>query len=324
MASQARNPVAGFFLALVAAAMWGWLPVTLKELLVGMDAQTIVWYRFLVAAAVLLPWMVWLGRLPAPRQFRGATGWWLLLAAVGLSSNYYLFSVSLNFVNGETAETVIQLTTLFLIFGGVVFYKEPFTMAQKLGTALIVVGLVLFFHDRLAEIVDPENAQTIGVLIVVASAIGWTTYALLQKKLNSEFTSAQILLAIYVFSTLILLPFINPGSLFDLSGLQYGLLAFACLNTLVAYGCFAEALKLWDASQGQRGACPGAAVHDRLAETGGLDQSRLRIFRPAELDFHRRRHGAGHRFRANGHRAQDQGRRAPAACNHPPRGLDPG
>lgn len=249
MQNQARNPVAGFFLALVAAAMWGMLPVTLKELLLGMDAQTIVWYRFLVATAILLPWMAWLGRLPAPRQFAGGAGWWLALAAVGLCSNYYLFSISLNFVNGETAEAVIQLTTLFLIFGGVVFYNEPFTNAQKMGTALIVIGLGLFFHDRLAELVDPENAQAIGVVIVIGSAIGWTTYALIQKKLNSVFSSAQILLAIYVFSTLVLLPVINPGSLFGLSGLQFGLLAFASLNTVVAYGCFAEALKLWDASK---------------------------------------------------------------------------
>ena len=249
MQNQTRNPVAGFFLALVAAAMWGMLPVTLKELLLGMDAQTIVWYRFLVAAAILLPWLAWLGRLPAPRQFLGGAGWWLLLAAAGLCSNYYLFSISLNFVNGETAESVIQLTTLFLIFGGVIFYREPFTMAQKLGTALIVAGLALFFNDRLTELVDPENAQTIGVLIVVGSAIGWTIYALLQKKLNSDFSSAQILLAIYLFSSLALLPFINPGSLFGLSKLQFGLLAFACLNTVIAYGCFAEALKLWDASK---------------------------------------------------------------------------
>ncbi len=249
MENQARNPVAGFFLSLVAAGMWGMLPVTLKELLLGMDAQTIVWYRFLVAAAILLPWLAWQGRLPAPRQFIGGAGWWLLLAAVGLCSNYYLFSVSLNFVNGETAEAVIQLTTLFLIFGGVMVFHEPFTIAQKLGTALIVVGLALFFHDRLLEMLDPENAQTIGVLIVVASAVGWTTYALLQKKLHSEFSSAQILSLIYVISALVLLPFINPGSLFGLSNLQYGLLAFACLNTVIAYGCFAEALKCWDASK---------------------------------------------------------------------------
>ena len=249
METQARNPVVGFFFSLVAAGMWGMLPVTLKELLLGMDAQTIVWYRFLIAAAILIPWLAWQGRLPLPRQFVGGAGWWLLLAAVGLCSNYYLFNVSLTLINGETAEAVIQLTTLFLIFGGVLFYREPFTTAQKLGTALIVAGLALFFNDRLAELLDPENAQTIGVLIVVASAVGWTTYALLQKKLHSDFTSAQMLLTIYLFSSLVLLPFVNPGSLFGLSTLQFGLLAFACLNTVIAYGCFAEALKFWDASK---------------------------------------------------------------------------
>ncbi len=249
MKSQTRNPVAGFLFSLVAAGMWGVLPVTLKELLLGMDAQNIVWYRFLAASAILLPWLAWLGRLPAPGQLRGSAGWWLLLAAAGLCSNYYLFNFALNFINGETGEAVIQLTTLFLIFGGVLFYREPFTAAQKTGTLLIVLGLALFFHDRLAELVDLESEQTVGVLIVVAAAITWTTYALLQKKLHADFSSAQILLLIYLFSVLVLLPFIEPGSLLGLNGLQFGLLAFCCLNTVVAYGCFAEALKYWDASK---------------------------------------------------------------------------
>ena len=249
MQSQARNPVAGFFFSLVAAGLWGVLPVTLKELLLGMDAQTIVWYRFLIAAAILIPWLAWMGHLPAPRQLRGSTGWWLLLAAAGLCTNYYLFAFALNFINGETGEAVIQLTTLFLIFGGVIFYREPFSIAQKLGTALIVLGLVLFFHDRLAELLDLESAQTIGVLFVVAAAVTWTTYALLQKKLNTEFSSAQMLLLIYLFSSVVLLPFVQPGSILGLTGLQYGLLAFCCFNTLIAYGSFAEALKFWEATK---------------------------------------------------------------------------
>ena len=37
--------------------------------------------------------------------------------------------------------------------------------------------------------------------------------------------------------------------MFGLTSFQFGLLAFTCLNTLVAYGCFAEALNLWDASK---------------------------------------------------------------------------
>ena len=162
MENQTGKPVAGFLLALVAAGMWGMLPVSLKELLSGMNAQTIVWYRFLFAALLLLPWLAWQGRLPAPRQLRGAAGWWMLLAAAGLCSNYYLFSFALNFINGETGEAVLQLTTLFLIFGGVVFYREPFTIAQKAGTSFIVLGMVLFFHDRLSELLDLESEQTTG------------------------------------------------------------------------------------------------------------------------------------------------------------------
>ena len=49
MKSQ-KNHSLGFILSLITAFMWGVLPIALKELLKGMDASTIVWYRFLFAA----------------------------------------------------------------------------------------------------------------------------------------------------------------------------------------------------------------------------------------------------------------------------------
>ena len=168
---------------------------------------------------------------------------------MGLCINYFLFSYSLNFVNGETSEAVIQLTTLFLILGGVFIYKEPFFAVQKFGTALILCGLLLFFNDRLGEFLNLENRETVGVIIVVFAAITWTVYALLQKQLLNSFSSVQILFLIYAFSIVVLLPFISPLSLFQLSRIQVYLLMFCCLNTLVAYGCFAEALDCWDASK---------------------------------------------------------------------------
>ena len=229
--------------------MWGMLPVALKELLSGMDAITIVWYRFIVAAAVLLPWLAFKQQLPNLMVVGWRIRWYLIIAAVGLLSNYYLFNYSLNFINGETTEAVIQLTTLFLILGGVVFYKEPFIGVQKLGTLLIIAGLALFFNERLVGMTNLENMETIGVLIVCASAVTWTVYALLQKKLLESFSSVQILFFIYSFSFLVLLPFVTPGSALQLTPIQMALLGFCCLNTLVAYGCFAEALNLWDASK---------------------------------------------------------------------------
>ncbi|NKB34930.1 MAG: EamA family transporter [Pseudomonadales bacterium] len=249
MSTKKPHHFLGFFLSLTTAALWGMLPVALKELLAGMDAWTVVWYRFLVAGLVLFFWLVIRKELPNVMAVSSRTRWFLLLASAGLCINYFTFANSLNYVNGETSEAVIQLTTLFLILGGVFFYKEPFVGIQKIGTFLIVIGLVLFFHDRMAEFTSFENTQTVGVFIVIISAIAWTVYALLQKQLLSSFSSPQILLLIYVFSSLALAPFVVPSTLLSLSQLQLGLLVFCCINTLVAYGCFAEALKLWDASK---------------------------------------------------------------------------
>lgn len=249
MHSPTQNHVTGFLLSLVAAMLWGVLPVAVKELLAGMDAITMVWFRFLVAGVVLFAWLMYTRKLPALMQVSSSIRWSLLIAAVCLCSNYFLFSYSLNFVNGETSEAVIQLTTLFLILGGVVIYKEAFVGIQKFGTVLIVIGLLLFFNDRLLELTSFDNEETLGVMIVVIAAITWTTYALLQKKLLASFSSVQILFLIYVFSILVLLPFITPGSLLQLSQFQLWLLVFCCANTLIAYGCFAEAMNLWDASK---------------------------------------------------------------------------
>lgn len=239
----------GFFLSLIAAMLWGFLPVALKELLAGMDAITIVWYRFLVAGFMLFAWLRVRGNLPAVFNQSRQVQWFLLLAAMGLCANYFLFSYSLNFVNGETSEAVIQLTTLFLIIGGVWLYKEPFFAIQKFGTVLILIGLLLFFNDRLSQLASLENRETLGVIIVVFAAITWTVYALLQKQLLNSFSSVQILFLIYLFSIIALLPFISPLSLFQLTRVQFLLLLFCCVNTLIAYGCFAEALNCWDASK---------------------------------------------------------------------------
>ena len=239
----------GFFLSLIAAMLWGMLPIALKELLAGMDAITIVWYRFFVAGVVLFAWLAIQRKLPQVLRQAAQIKWFLLFAATGLCINYFLFSYSLNFVNGETSEAVIQLTTLFLILGGVFVYKEPFFAVQKVGTALIIGGLLLFFNNRLTGLLSLENRETIGVIIVIFGAIAWTVYALLQKQLLNSFSSVQILFLIYAFSMLVLLPFISPLSLFELTLVQILMLLFCCLNTLVAYGCFAEALNCWDASK---------------------------------------------------------------------------
>lgn len=48
-----QQPLLGFTFALITAMAWGSLPIALKQVLSAMNAQTIVWYRFVVATIAL-------------------------------------------------------------------------------------------------------------------------------------------------------------------------------------------------------------------------------------------------------------------------------
>jgi drug/metabolite transporter (DMT)-like permease len=58
-----------------------------------------------------------------------------------------------------------------------------------------------------------------------------------------------VLAFIYAVAALVLMPFAHPRQLLALTGLQWLVLGYCALNTLGAYGAFAEALAHWEASR---------------------------------------------------------------------------
>ena len=46
-----------------------------------------------------------------------------------------------------------------------------------------------------------------------------------------------------------MLLFTSPLSLLQLTGLQYGALLFCCLNMVIGYGAFTEAMQVWQAAK---------------------------------------------------------------------------
>lgn len=248
--STSGNRRLGFLLALVTVLLWGVLGIALKLLLVaGMDAYTITWYRLMTSAAVLGVFQARRGRLPRLRSLDGR--WWGLfaIAVVGLLGNYVLFAAALNYVPPTTAQLVIQLSPILMLIGSVTIFHESFTRPQWFGVAGLIVGLALFFNERLGDLVRLSGAEAFGAALVVVAAIIWAAYALAQKQLLVTLSSVNILFLIYVVGTVLLLPLSSPGQIASLGRFELGLLAFGVFNTLAAYGCFAEALEHWEASR---------------------------------------------------------------------------
>lgn len=239
----------GLFLALATAVMWGVLPIKLKEVLQVMDPVTVTWYRLLVSGSILLAYLAAVGRLPRFRPLGRKGAWLLALAIGGLSANYVLYLIGLNLLSPGTTQLVIQVAPILLLISSLFIFRERFSLGQSLGLLVLMSGFVLFFNQRLGELLTSLSDYTVGVLVVLAAAFVWTFYGLAQKQLLTVWNSVQVMMVIYLACAALLTPWAQPLEVLNLSPVQGWLLLACCLNTLVAYGAFAEALAHWEASR---------------------------------------------------------------------------
>ena len=244
------NSLFGLTLALTTAILWGMLPIALKVLLDALSANTITAIRFASAAVIVGLWLVAQRRLPQMRKLMNVNvASLMLVSVVGLLANYILYLSGLNFLSAETGQVVIQLAPFLMMLGGVVLFKEQLLRWQKIGAAVLVAGLLLFFNERLLQLVSQAGNETLGVMLVIAAAVTWAAYSLAQKQLLVHYSSKQIMYLLYFAGALAFIPVSELTAVLTMDALQWGLLVFCCLNTVVAYGAFAEALQHWEASK---------------------------------------------------------------------------
>lgn len=239
----------GLAFAVVTAAFWGVLPIALTIVLRTVDPVTVTWLRFLTAALMLGGILAIFGRLPKLSAV-GGKGWFVLgLALCGLAGNFVIYVIALGYASPTVNQVVTQLSPILLMLGGIAVFHERFSWIRWAGFALLLVGLPLFFNRRLPELLNVRSGLGLGVALLVLCSIIWAVYGLAQKWMLRRLQSQQILLLLYIGSTIVLLPAAHPASILKIDTLQAWMLVFCCVNTVIAYGAFAEALKHWEASR---------------------------------------------------------------------------
>jgi drug/metabolite transporter (DMT)-like permease len=236
-------------LSLVTVATWGILPIFLRLLLEAMDAPTITWYRFLMAAVFTVLLLLRTGKLPKLRGMSRVTLGLIVLSIAGLCGNYICFLLGLDRMTAASAQIVIQLGPLFLLLGSLVVFREAFSWRQGVGVVVFVIGLLLFFNQRMDQLFDGGSAYGFGALLIVVASASWSIYALAQKQLLRTYSSTQILLILYLAAVVVYTPTAKPAGILELNGFQLFLLLFTGANVIVAYGCFTEAMAHWEASR---------------------------------------------------------------------------
>jgi drug/metabolite transporter (DMT)-like permease len=225
------------------------LPLALQLVVPVLDPYTITWCRFLVAGAIVGVWLSVRGELPRPWRLTRRLRPLLLVAVAGLTLNYALFALGVHLTSPPTAQVVIQLSSLFLLLGGLIVYRERFSRRQWLGAAILLTGLGLFFNQRLLQLFGGGSGFGLGVLLLIVGALSWAGYGLAQKRLLREWNSPQLLWLLYVGGALLLTPLAHPSHLRSLHAPQAWALVFCCFNTLIAYGAYAEAVHLGEVAR---------------------------------------------------------------------------
>jgi drug/metabolite transporter (DMT)-like permease len=239
----AQQPGIAFALAALTSVAWGLLPLALRTLVPLLDSYTITCLRFGVAAIVVGLWLAARGELPDLRRLQPRLRWLLAVAVLGLTINYVNFVKGVELTTPAIAQTVTQLSNIFLLLGGLVVFRERFAPLQWLGFALLMAGLALFFNHRLPQLFAGGSRLTLGVGLLTVGSLAWACYGLIQKRLLREYRATQLLWLFYVGGTLVLLPFASPLRALGLQPLEAGALVFCILNTIVGYGAYAEAMR---------------------------------------------------------------------------------
>ncbi|WP_315791107.1 DMT family transporter [Fischerella sp. JS2] len=262
----------GLALSLLTAFLWGILPIALSVTLQKLDVYTVTWFRFLVAFVLLAIYLGVQRKLPTHRQISSTSGKLLAIATIFLALNYIFFVQGLALTSPYIAELLIQLAPLLMGLGGLVIFRERYTLIQWLALGILTIGFILFFHEQLllsfvasSQNTNPSHTHQLfinnkivfnsyqkyllGSSLILLASVTWAVYALAQKQLLKSLSSTNIMLIIYGGCTLFFSGFAKPQTILSLDFFHVITLLFCALNTLIAYGAFSEALEHWEASR---------------------------------------------------------------------------
>jgi drug/metabolite transporter (DMT)-like permease len=237
----------GLVYAGLTALLWGVLAIALKFTVNTLDPVSVVWFRFSFSFFVLLVWMLFFDRNDISLLKRPPVK--ALIAAFFLGLNYLGFITGVKYTSPSNAQVFIQLGSVGFALAGIFIYKEKVSWKQIVGFIMVLIGIALFYYEQLTALEGINRDYTKGILLVSAGGISWAVFASLQKGLVAKLGPNQLNLVIYAFCSLIFLPFINVNAMIHLNLTEWLVLIFLGLNTVLAYGFLAIAIKYFEATK---------------------------------------------------------------------------
>lgn len=175
------NRIAGIILVVASAAGFGTFAIFARYAYAdGMDALTILFLRFSLAAVVMLPLLL----VQRERLLCGA----VLLRLIGMGALAYVaasiaYLMALQYASAGLVALLLYLYPIFVTLLAILVLHEPINLVKWLALGLAVVGTVLA--------VGPLSGQALGMLLAVASAVIYAFYVIVGKGVMRQVSPVQ-------------------------------------------------------------------------------------------------------------------------------------
>lgn len=230
----------GILFSISTALLWGVLPIFLKIALQGFHAGSVSWFRFLFAFLILLIILQWKDH--EPLDILRKPPWMGILGGACLSANYYWVTLGVDLSGPSNMAVLIQTASVFLVLAGVYVFRENLTPRQIMGMVVVGSGLFLFFQDQQSRIQETGDYYYADFLIVLAAMV-WVGYMVSQKFLSRKYGAQSLNLLVYAVATFTLIGGVDWADFTSAGLIAWLSLIFCGVNTLLAYGTLAEAVK---------------------------------------------------------------------------------
>lgn len=164
-----KGKIKGYALGVVAAATYGMNPLFALPLYArGMDANSVLFFRYLMALPILGLMVWWRGRTFKfhLRQFLPLVGLGLLMGFSSLA----LFE-SYKHMEASIASTLLFVYPLMVAVLMAVFFKERFSASTALCLATAMAGICLLYNGK-----PGQTLSTIGTIWVFISSLTYAIY----------------------------------------------------------------------------------------------------------------------------------------------------
>lgn len=190
-----------FIFLLLVSIIWGSAGPVVKHTLTWFDPWLFLTYRFAISALIALPYLHVTGiKLPT-----NPSHLWLLLVTGFVSAplSLFLFFEALDKTTALSGSLITAAGPLFLILGGVLFFRDRITKNEKLGIGIAILGTLL-------TILGPKDlgkleGNGLMLLAVISDIIG----ALLSKEAMKKGIHASLIAqSQFVLGFVLFLPFL--------------------------------------------------------------------------------------------------------------------